>query len=100
MKKLIYSIGVTLFLGFMAFHVTASLTNPFYGMSVEALAQGSSTISGPIIVCPPANIDEGQCHIEECDYYVGPPLFIPIRIVVDCIYTGSPLDYCVLRAPC
>lgn len=99
MRRLIYSIGVTLFLSFLVFHVTTLLTNPFYGMSVEALAQGSGS-NGATIVCPPAGIDEGQCHIEICDYYVGPPFFIPIRIVVECIYTGSTLDWCVLRAPC
>lgn len=43
MKKLIYSIGVTLFLAFLAFHVTTSLTNPFFGVSVEALAYGSGS---------------------------------------------------------
>lgn len=43
MRKLIYSIGVTLFLAFLTFHVTTSLTNPFYGVSMEALAQGSGS---------------------------------------------------------
>jgi len=46
MRRLIYSIGVTLFLSFLVFHVTTLLTNPFYGMSVEALAQGSGSGSG------------------------------------------------------
>lgn len=53
MRKLIYSIGVTLFLAFLAFHVTTSLTNPYFGVSVEALAQGSgSGGSGGIDECP------------------------------------------------
>ncbi len=43
MRKLIYSIGVTVFLAFLTFHVTTSLTNPFYGVSMEALAQGSGS---------------------------------------------------------
>ncbi len=43
MRKLIYSIGVTMFLAFLTFHVTTSLTNPFYGVSMEALAQGSGS---------------------------------------------------------
>ncbi|HLT94859.1 MAG TPA: hypothetical protein VKZ56_09880, partial [Membranihabitans sp.] len=43
MRKLIYAIGVSLFLAFMAFHVATSLTNPYFGMSVEALAQGSGS---------------------------------------------------------
>lgn len=43
MRKLMYSIGITLFLAFMAFYVTTSLTDPFYGMSLEALAQGSGS---------------------------------------------------------
>lgn len=53
MKKLIYAIGVSLFLAFMAFHVTVSLTNPYWGVSVEALAQGSgSGGSGGVDECP------------------------------------------------
>ncbi|MBY5960231.1 hypothetical protein KUV50_18920 [Membranicola marinus] len=43
MRKLMYSIGVTMFLAFLTFHVTISLTNPFYGVSMEALAQGSGS---------------------------------------------------------
>lgn len=43
MRKLIYAIGVSLFLAFMAFHVTTSLTNPFWGVSAEALAQGTGS---------------------------------------------------------
>ena len=31
MRKVIYAIGVSLFLAFMAFHVTTSLTNPYWG---------------------------------------------------------------------
>lgn len=48
MKKLIYAIGVSLFLAFMAFHVTTSFTNPYWGASIEALAQysGGSSAQG------------------------------------------------------
>lgn len=61
MKKLIYAIGVSLFLAFMAFHVTVSLTNPYWGVSVEALAQGSG--SGG------TGVGESCTSDENCGYY-------------------------------
>lgn len=95
MKKLIYAIGVSLFLAFMAFHVTVSLTNPYWGVSVEALAQGSTSwpdgtgcgsVDSTVIQCAEPGTSYGCCF--RCD-----PLMIIFR---SCVYTGSPTNYCSL----
>jgi len=41
MRNFLYSIGITGFLAMMVFTLATSLSNPYYGMSEEALAQGS-----------------------------------------------------------
>src|SRR5690625_440580 len=46
MKNLMYTIGITAFLACGIFNVTATLNNPFFGMSHIALAQGSGSDSG------------------------------------------------------
>lgn len=46
MRNLLYFLGITSFLAMMIFTVATSLTNPFYGMSKAALAQGTTTTTG------------------------------------------------------
>lgn len=88
MRKLIYSIGVTLFLMFMSFHVTTSLTNPYFGVSMEALAQGSG--SGGSGDC--FYIDENGVPVVSCGADGGCCWRVTIYV---CYFTGSPTDYAV-----
>src|SRR5690606_28476336 len=101
MRKIIYAFGIATFLAMFIFTIATSLTNPFYGMSEAALAQTSTTTStATTIVCPPPGVNQGQCHKSVCGYYIGPSFFIPIYIVKECEYTGSPTSFCVYEAPC
>ncbi len=88
MKKLIYAIGVSLFLAFMAFHVTVSLTNPYWGVSVEALAQGSG-IDGSANCWDPWNQQIVPC-ISSRDYYCE----LYDQWFVRCDYYVSGAPYC------
>lgn len=51
MRKFLYSIGIASFLAMLIFTIASSLSNPFSGMSEEALAQGSSLATTGEIVC-------------------------------------------------
>jgi|GEM_PF-5083228 len=44
MRKLIYSIGISIFLLMLFFTVSTSLTNPLYGMSEEATIKIEETL--------------------------------------------------------
>ncbi len=46
MRNMLYFLGITSFLAMMIFTVATSLTNPFYGMSAAAIAQGTTTTTG------------------------------------------------------
>ena len=86
MKKLIYAIGVSLFLAFMAFHVTTSFTNPYWGVSVEALAQGTG--SGGSDDCP--TCVENQ--ILEYKWCIGGTLTWEDGKLVCKLWTGNKAD--------
>jgi len=95
MKNLMYTIGITAFLACGIFNVTATLNNPFFGMSHIALAQGSwsggsgcGSIDPLVIQCAPAGQPYGCCM--KCETILWP---FPFR---DCQYTGYSGDYCSL----
>lgn len=46
MRKILYSIGIAGFMAMLIFTIATSLSNPFYGMSEAALAQGTTTTTG------------------------------------------------------
>lgn len=66
MRKFIYAFGVTFFLAFLIFHVTTSLTTPFFGVSVEALAYGSG--SGGSGGNGPPFCMAGGCWARSCEF--------------------------------
>jgi|GEM_PF-1687561 len=63
MKNLMYTIGITAFLACGIFNVTATLNNPFFGMSHIALAQGSGGSGSG------GGVGEGSCEIAPPNFY-------------------------------
>jgi len=89
MKNLMYTIGITAFLVCGIFNVTATLNNPFFGMSHIALAQGSGTggsgdcfyvQNGTVVVSCGGDLYKGCCWVE--------------LEFCRCSWTGSPMDKC------
>src|SRR5690625_7170127 len=81
MRKFFYVFSVTLFLSFLVFHIGVSFNNPFYGVSMEALAYGSGgggsrdcfypdEYYAPVVSC---GINEGCCweKIDEKSCKIG-----------------------------
>jgi len=89
MKNLMYSIGITAFLACGIFNVTATLNNPFFGMSHIALAQGSG--GGGSGDC--FYVENGTVVIS-CGFKDGCCWKIYNYNPIDCRFTGSPMDYC------
>ena len=97
MKNLMYTIGITAFLACGIFNVTATLNNPFFGMSHIALAQGSGSGGSSLNCWDPWNQQISPCISERemwcesiyewvirCDYYVAGAPYCSVEDQVLC----------------